>query len=159
MSYSISVKFNSISDKEKMYNFLFENQDLINQLSSDSFPLDILIDENISNYSPIEHKDVLIGFHKSKISSGMWDLCIWMSKKMNCLDSNNNYFIYYDDEKVNFFENNEIINPSLLYVNANGFRLKKTKLFDFFENKKVDNLLLQIDSNWENLNKRNTKKF
>lgn len=92
MGYSISTRFASDAERERMRRFLIENEDLLKQM--DPYAYVPTIGEELA-YAPKTPN--LLGFHGSRVTT-MWDLVAWMTVQSTYRDPKQGLFFYYDDE-------------------------------------------------------------
>jgi hypothetical protein len=111
MGYTISVKFKTEQEQDKMENFLKSQSDILNKMNmlehgslTNGFHLG-KIDPG-SGYAPKQKN--LLGCHVSLTPRYIWDLCAWMAVKADCKDKKSDLFFYYDSKKmlVTFDSNN-----------------------------------------------------
>lgn len=126
MGYSISVRFSSSDEADKMSKFLMSNQDLLLEMQKLESPALVSYFNNIPSrednlpYAP--EKNNLLGFHGTGIPRYIWNLCAWMTVKSSFRDKNNKLYFYYDEEKmiVSFDEKN----TQDTIVNQEGIRIE-----------------------------------
>lgn len=129
MGYSISVRFSSSDEADKMSKFLMSNQDLLLEMQKLESPALVSYFNNIPSrednlpYAP--EKNNLLGFHGTGIPRYIWNLCAWMTVKSSFRDKNNKLYFYYDEEKmiVSFDEKN----TQDTIVNQEGIRIEVVK--------------------------------
>jgi hypothetical protein len=112
MGYTVSVKFKTEQERDKMESFLNSQSDILNKMNmleygrfTNTFHLEKL--EPGSGYAPKQKN--LLGTHVKITPQYIWDLCAWMAVKAESKDKKENIFFYYDSKKmlVTFDPNNK----------------------------------------------------
>ena len=123
MGYSISTRFSSSEERERMRLFLVENEDLLKQM--DPYAYVPSIGEDLAYAPKVTH---LLGFHGSQVTT-MWDLVAWMTVQSTYRDPKRGMFFYYDDEAMTVrFD----AHPQDTQVDDRGIRVLPPK--DIFRN-------------------------
>lgn len=118
MGYTLSVKFKTEQEKDKMENFLLSQSDILNQmdiLEHGSQTNSHTLGDMTGGYAPKQKN--LLGFHVRVSPEYIWNLCAWMAVKAECKDKKDNIFFYHDSKKmlVTFDPNNTqntLVNPT-----------------------------------------------
>lgn len=135
MGYSLSVKFKSKKEQDKMYSFYLSIADIIKKMS-DSEGLynfsnysDLKRDKNLS-YAP-KHK-YLLGYDGPSSKAYYFELILaWMSIKSQYRDKTKNPFFYHDDFKVYVTQDNDFF----INVDEKGIQSIEKSLFLYNNNK------------------------
>lgn len=165
MGYSVSVKFKTSADREKMKSFLEDNQELLSTLEKTEF-------YRAFSTQPVEGEELgyspktknLLGFYGSGIPHYGWDLCAWMAVKAQPqLDKK---FFYYDNEKM--FLTSDPYNQKDTVVDSEGLRVDRIETPEMAESsslfkKAIDSktqkeVFIQLNDKWnilQNKPKRN----
>jgi hypothetical protein len=100
MGYTVSVKFKTEQEKDKMESFLLSNANILEQMDivehggqTDSH----ILGDMTGGYAPKQKN--LLGFHVRTTPKYIWDLCAWMAVKAECKDKKGDLFFYYDSKK------------------------------------------------------------
>ena len=103
MGYTISVKFKTEQERDKMENFLSSQSDILNKIEmlehgevTNCFHLGKI--DPSSGYAP--RQKYLLGTHVRITPRYIWDLCAWMAVKAECKNKKGEFFFYYDSKKM-----------------------------------------------------------
>lgn len=125
MSYTVSVKFKSEAERDKMENFLSSQSDILNKMDilehgrqTNAFQLGKI--EPGSGYAPKQKN--LFGIHVTITPRYIWDLLAWMAVKAEAKDRQGNIFFYYDNKKMlvtfdNSNKKNTVVEESGIPIN------------------------------------------
>lgn len=169
MSYTLSVKFKSENQKDRMEQFLLAQSDILDKMDiveHHYLTKSHALGDMSSGYAPKQKN--LLGFHVSISPRYIWDLCAWMAVKADYKDKKDNLFFYYDNEKmlVTFDINN---NKNTL-VDHNGIGIDNPDKFKkdgvvmtmihYIRGEKekrqtIKKLFIQLNNNWNNFNLNN----
>lgn len=172
MGYTVSVKFKTEQEKDKMENFLLSQSDILNKMDilehggqTDSHTLGNMS----SGYAPKQKN--LLGFHVRVTPEYIWNLCAWMAVKADSKDKKDNIFFYHDSKKmlVTFDPNNTqntLVNPTGTPIyESTDLEEAKTKnrpqdMLDYLQqvrdNKlKSIELFVELNDKWNEFNLQN----
>jgi hypothetical protein len=172
MGYTVSVKFKTTEEKEKMEKFLSANENLLESMNTisedgDHYYPGICNGDDLS-YAP--ELTNLLGFDVSHTPSYIWNLCAWMAVKAECKNKNGDLFFYYDQDEmiVTFDSNNKkntlvdtngirILNPNYDIDRHGGREKLSPELIKFYEEiaqnkKEVNDLFVELNDKWNEFN-------
>lgn len=168
MGYTVSVKFKTEQERDKMENFLNSQSDLLNKMDmvehgylTNCFQLG-KIDPG-SGYAPRQKN--LLGTHVTVTPRYIWDLCSWVAVKADCKDKKGDLFFYYDSKKmqitfdINNKQNTVVQESGIPVYDSNEFKKEGLAMLminylkgEQKKRKEIVELFSELNNKWNEFN-------